>query len=312
MQKFHNDWLQPEYKDNVLFWKLNLSPEQILSVDVDSLYDYSIEAAESMDLGENPAICFSGGIDSQIMLQCFLRSSVKFNVIIMRFEDDLNLHDIKTATEFCSKHNISYTFLDLNVIDFLENELPSFANQYNVSSPQFATHFKMFLMLKELGYTSAIAAGNPPSRTDKGWFRPGKEQTDWIEFSDKIQWKINGDFLSYHWKLALLLACLYKHEDKLPENFFEARHQTYLYKTRSYLNAKFDLIPQETKLTGFEKIKDYYQTLTGDGWTFEKKFRMPLNRMHPPAKGVIFDATTEQLNALDELYDRCAHLRNNF
>jgi hypothetical protein len=40
-----------------------------------------------------------------------------------------------------------------------------------------------------------------------------------------------------------------------------------------------DVTPQHRKCTGFEKIKEYFKELSGDGWMFEKSFRYPYQKM---------------------------------
>ena len=312
MIKFHDYWLQRNYADGILTWKLNLTPEQIKSIDINSIYEYSIEAVTSLlpDLGDNPAICFSGGIDSQVMLECFLRAGVDVTIVIMRFSSGLNDRDIKTAVEYCERRQLNYRFLDLNVTKFLERELPSFSDRYDVSSPQFATHFKMFEILKDSGFSSAIAAGNPVSKSLKKWYLPNKEASDWIKFSDDIQWNIIGDFLLHNWRFSLLLGCLYEESEEMPSGFQAIRDKVYKFKTISYRSADFDIIPQETKFTGFEQVKEYYHKSTGDGWSFEKRFRFPLQNKNGLTEKIVFDASDDQLNALESLYDRCANLRN--
>ena len=56
----------------------------------------------------------------------------------------------------------------------------------------------------------------------------------------------------------------------------QVKKERYFQKVRAYQRVGFNVIPQETKITGFELVKKYFENLTGDGWTFERKFRHPL------------------------------------
>jgi hypothetical protein len=77
------------------------------------------------------------------------------------------------------------------------------------------------------------------------------------------------------------------------------KKERYFQKVRSYQRAGFNIIPQETKYTGFELVKKYFENLTGDGWTFERKFRHPLVAELNKDKTVYkFNLTVEQENVL--------------
>jgi hypothetical protein len=54
----------------------------------------------------------------------------------------------------------------------------------------------------------------------------------------------------------------------------------YMYqnKIKGYKTMGYDVIPQEQKYNGFETIKKYYEEMTGDGWTFEHRFRDPIKK----------------------------------
>lgn len=82
---------------------------------------------DSTDLPIN--IMFSGGIDGEVAIRSFLQARIPFQVFIMRFNDDLNLHDMSFAIIFCERNNIKYTLVDLNLITFLENEGYKYAEQ---------------------------------------------------------------------------------------------------------------------------------------------------------------------------------------
>ena len=78
----------------------------------------------------------------------------------------------------------------------------------------------------------------------------------------------------------------------------EARYQA---KVLGYQKHGFDIIPQDQKYTGFELVKDYFAEKYNDGWAFEKKFRMPLEKRLGSAVGVLV-LTNEQIDILDKLY----------
>jgi len=325
MPKFYDDWITSSVDDDAMVWKLNLTPEQIASIEPNIIWDYSIDAVNTLlpNLGANPAVCLSGGIDSQVMVDCFIRAGVSFDIVIMRFPDDLNWHDIKTAVEFCDARKLSYKFIDVDVIQFLSRDLIEFADKYDVSSPQFATHFILFEKLQEMGYTSAVCGGNTLINTFDGWFYPTtKEQNDWRSFSERSGFYVMGDFLSYYWKFSIAFSCHLEKSSLLDittinllanvtnyDNIVSDRYKT---KFSGYKAAGFEIIPQETKFTGFEQVKEKIKDLTGgDGWAFEKRFRFPLRLKNPTPNINRFETTNEQKIALNVLYDKCIASRQS-
>ena len=75
--------------------------------------------AASTDL--NLWVLFSGGIDSEVVVQAFLFSGIPFRVAITRFRHDLNRHDIAWAIKFCEAHGVRYRLLDLDIERFFSS-----------------------------------------------------------------------------------------------------------------------------------------------------------------------------------------------
>ena len=66
-------------------------------------------------------VLFSGGVDSEVVVQAFLFSGIPFRVAITRFRHDLNRHDIGWAIRFCEAHGVRYRLLDLDIERFFSS-----------------------------------------------------------------------------------------------------------------------------------------------------------------------------------------------
>jgi hypothetical protein len=66
-------------------------------------------------------VLFSGGIDSEVVLQSFMFCRIPVRAAITRFRNDLNMQDVYYAVKFCETHSIPYVFLDLDVEKFFES-----------------------------------------------------------------------------------------------------------------------------------------------------------------------------------------------
>ena len=280
-----------------------------LKLDSESTSWYRISAAKAAaaQLSDNPVLCLSGGIDSQAMIQCWQEAGLKFDVAIMEFENNLNQHDVSVALEYCHKNSIEPIILKLNVIQFLTRDCIEIGTKYKCTSPHFITHYKMFDMLRNLGYTGICCGGTAFARNHSEWGPvPSAAQSNYIEYSNQNQFPVIGNFLGYDPALCWSIALLTPEHDvewntRYPRIMDDTNAVRYAGKVAGYSNHGFDIIPQDNKYTGFELIKDYFAEKFNDGWAFEKMFRVPLQKKFGTACGVL-DLTENQSSAIDKLY----------
>lgn len=274
---------------------INLEPDFFnnLCFDDHSLKQYRLAAARhcAETLGDRPALCISGGADSQAMVQCFYEAGYNFDVYTLTFKNNLNIQDTDYARRYCAENNIKLNELDFDILSFLTRENFDYAHRYQCSSPHFNTHFRMFDILKSLGYTSVVCGGNVPTQNTEqdGHIAWGggysRNVMSFIKYSKISGFLAQGNFLSYYPELAWATALLTPRSDvgrstnHIPwEQELRNSKIRHLDKVQGYTRAGFKIIPQETKYTGFELVKKYYEDRTGDGWYFEKMFRHPLER----------------------------------
>ena len=127
---FYNDWLDVSgmIAGSGENHKLNLEPdffEKLYPFNDAKKKQWRIEAAKrcAETLGQFPALCFSGGIDSQAMLHCWAEADLEAHVIIFAFKDGLNKQDCEHAKQFCRKFDIPYREIEFDVISFLTREM---------------------------------------------------------------------------------------------------------------------------------------------------------------------------------------------
>lgn len=84
-------------------------------------------------------VLFSGGVDSEVALQSFYHAGVPVKAAILRFEDDLNEHDIRYAFSACQKLQIPYQVFDLRVRDFWKGIGFDYARRTQCTTPQLIT-----------------------------------------------------------------------------------------------------------------------------------------------------------------------------
>lgn len=325
---FHDDWLDYSVLEGttsnntkIEYLRMNLGIPFFdqLSFQPADLKEYRYLAAKSCaeTLGDRPALCISGGVDSQAMVQCFHEFGYNYDVYCLTFNNDLNIHDVSYARKFAERNNFKLNEINIDILNFLTRENLDYAVRYNCSSPHFNTHFKLFDILRSKGYTSVVCGGNVPTQTLESDGRIiwgggyGRNTLSFIKYSKISGFLAQGCFLSYHPRLAWATALLtpiteyFRPHTHMPwEEKLLRDKSRYDDKCMGYKRAGFDIITQETKYTGFELVKKHYADQTGDGWVFERRFRYPLEKLlHKDKFGLPEIYIDEQMQLkLDELY----------
>lgn len=263
-----------------------------LKFDINSIKQYRIEAAlEAYKLlGNKPALCFSGGVDSQAMVQCWEEANLSYDLYILVFKNNLNSQDINHAINYCKQYNITPKIIELDILQFLNRENFQYGLQYDSASPHFNTHYKMFNIIKEYGNTGVCCGGNTPIKNinDDTWgMNFNRNPLNFIVYSKKTEFPCLGNFLSFYPKLAWSLSLLTPPIDLLQETHANFRqvdrdwkeNERYRNKCFGYQRAGFKIKPQTQKFTGFELVKAHLEINTNNGWEFEQRYRHPLEKI---------------------------------
>lgn len=289
---FYNNWVDVKnlwsratdtYTHNV---NLNLDFYNSLQFDEHSLKKYRLLAVERVlkTHGDNIALAISGGIDSQSMLQCFVEAKADFKLYVCKFNNDLNIHDVEYARFVAKMYNVPLIEIEFDVIGFLIKHNYDIGLKYESFSPHFNVHFKFFDILFDLGHDSVCAGGSVIDCIDDDYGSNfDRSPFSFIKYSEISQRNCLGSFLSYSPELVWAVSLLSKPLNISFENVFssmELRDKLtmlkYENKVEGYLRAGLNVIRQKQKFTGFEKVKTYFSDLTGNGWEFEQRFRIPL------------------------------------
>ena len=280
---FENDWLVPIEHSSIqrIEWQLSVQAQRRIRGMVDVLYGHMIESRRSAvvrlgeRLGSNPVVALSGGIDSQAACLSLMDAGVAFTVAILVFEDGFNLHDVQSAYDFCIRYDLPHVEVRLDIMKFLGRGMGSYVVKYDCPSPQITAHLWFYEQLIEMGASSIVCGGNPPYyRQDEIAFVSTRSQTAWMRFSEINSFLIVGNFLSYSLDIALPLL-------------LATSEGGYANRVAGMHHIGLPVVGQGEKLTGFEKIKEHFKGLTGDGWSFEKMFRQRYTGVVPEYTSVL-------------------------
>lgn len=281
----NKDPLNSEY-EILLPVNLSINFFKNLKLDNQSIKEYRILAAIDCaeQLGSNIALSFSGGVDSQVALLSFLEAGIPFTPYIFVFNNNLNKPDVDHARRFCERLNVKLNEIKIDIIKFLNTENYDIGIKYQSASPHFNTHYKLFDHLQSLGHTGVVCGGQMPMKNGDTWGMNFSRNTyNFINYTKISGFKCQGSFISYHPQLAWAMALSYRNLNfssiniQTGLNRDDQVHVGYAAKINAYVRSGYNVLPQKKKYTGFEYVKLHYARKYKDSWTFEKKFRNPLN-----------------------------------
>lgn len=248
------DWLKfgfgPDYAsvDDKNVFKIDFS-NVVENFDTEKVLGIAVNTVKSI-VQNYPApynLMVSGGVDSQAMIYAWHISGVPFNIISFKYTDGngtyFNLHDLENLVKFTSVHSLKIDFREINIINFLENHLEKFAEEIYCTSPQICTHAYMSQSIND---GTLIFSGNALYRgmimydyTVFGLERYARKRTNVIPFFFIHDKYIAGSLLGISKDFNIL---------------------NYEQKCKLYQLGGFPIIPQVQKYTGFEVLKDYYDS----------------------------------------------------
>jgi len=192
----------------------------------------------------------SGGVDSQALAYIWKESGYNYQCVSFLYTDNngkfYNTHDIDTFHVFAKQNNIDYTTKIFNYWSFLDNDLLTIAKQYNCASPQITAYIAL---ANSLQTGTVIFSGN--------FFYPDKPPFD-FDILALYRYSLQSTspsvipfFFAHTEDLAFIGRTLTQ-----PHFYNDYQSKCYVYK-----ESGIPIIEQDTKLSGFELIKDYFDNV---------------------------------------------------
>jgi hypothetical protein len=209
------------------------------------------------------AILMSGGIDSEVVANSFLRAGIPFVAIIGRLYVRLatekvymNEHDYAYAENWCVKHNIIIVYCDIDI--YKEAQLLSrYALESKGFSPQLAWHMYLMKWSNDQGYFFISGIGDIEIEYKDGEYHSTESQR---EFSIDIfceKYDLSG--VVRFWKLDSRLIASFLQLSRVKE-LMNAKVEKLLSHKHYYFEEVLDFAPR-SKQTGFERIQEWDSVL---------------------------------------------------
>lgn len=265
MQLYHPtyNWYEVMYNDSLTHHKnsknskLLFNPKRkIITNTKDYKEALNFNASAIADSFQQPLeIMFSGGIDSEVIVRTNKDLGITQNVYIFKFENNLNVRDVKSAQEICNSLGIVLKVIPFNLKKFFENEAEYYFKKTFISRVEHLPRFKWFEKFNNL---IVVGDGEPYLRRDllgdyskkSGWsYRLDEHEFWWTMYSHN-----NSNILGswYHYTPEIF-ANFAKHQviKDLTDDKFYGKQSTY--SSRVKLNQSiWSTIKEKQKLVGFE------------------------------------------------------------
>jgi len=243
------------------------------------------------DAGQKITVLFSGGADSEVALQSFLLAKIPVRAAILRFKNDLNIHDISYAVIACEKWGVPYHFFDLDLLQFWENQLFDYANPTYCITPQLLTTMWLVDQIDEypvLGSGECLLVKRIPEDYLPGISPYEDSEWDLYEKEKIAAWfrhfmvkKRSGCPGFFQYTPEIILSYLLDpFVQRLTSNHMTGKLCTASSKLKIY-QQHFDLIDRP-KFSGFEKVQ------REDG-----KYRKILTETFPDAKEIYLSSVQQ-------------------
>lgn len=254
-------------------------------------------------VAENPApytLMLSGGVDSQAMFYAWHLSGVPFSIMNVEFHSNgifFNEDDCADLHSFVPKFGTyEIQTRKLDILSFLDSELPVYARTYYCTSPQICAHMKFIDLVEHCG--TVVYSGN------------------FMQRSPPFNFTILGlDRFAQEEKRVNLIPFFFMHDPELAVAFREnlPRHswsintfdssRSYNGKCEVFRAGGFPVVNQTLKMTGFEHVKEYFDDKTHLITRLDR-----LKHAHQPSKRV-FDLLyryrfNESIKYIDEIQMR--------
>lgn len=104
-------------------------------------------------------LCFSGGIDSEVVARALIELDIDFTCLIVRHNEGTNDYDVHHALKFCKEYSIKYIKYDIDFHEFMKVKVFEYIEQgFKVATPLLFL-INLLEIVDSLGFTAILGLG---------------------------------------------------------------------------------------------------------------------------------------------------------
>jgi hypothetical protein len=243
------------------------------------------------DFGNDFALMFSGGTDSEICLKAFKKIGVVPRVVFIKFTGGYNDHDLKIARYICNKLNFKLEEIEFDILDFYySGQAWEFAGEIDCRQMAYLSvyhHIRKMQMPAVMGGEMLMKRHVSPAGSQ--WYYCFRENEDAsaMRFSLKYDLPLVNEWFSYTPEMMgyYLNHPIIEWLLNTPDNGKLASVTT---KNRVLHTYMPDLV-KKRKTTGFEKLLGF------NGESYNELYKSHVKRLAPSLDGIFISDLKTQL-----------------
>lgn len=121
-------------------------------------------------------LCFSGGMDSEVMCRVFFDQGIQFSALTLEHEEGTNAADVKRAKDWCWERGVPHKIVRINIEQFLDSEVSAYLQDgYVTDAMGKYLQLKVLQTVEELGGYAVLGAGVLVPRVSDEVVEPTKD-----------------------------------------------------------------------------------------------------------------------------------------
>lgn len=105
-------------------------------------------------------VCFSGGIDSEMVCESLYRQGIHFRVLTIEHTAGTNRHDIQYAKKWCAAHRVEQKIVPLDMAEFIRTEIDAYVRDGYVANYPFRyLQLRLLETVEEMGGYAVLGGG---------------------------------------------------------------------------------------------------------------------------------------------------------
>ncbi len=117
-------------------------------------------ASEASRLNKPVWVCFSGGIDSEVVCESLHRQGIHFRVLTLEHEEGTNEYDIAYAKKWCASHHVEQKIVSLNMGKFIRTEIDQYVEAgYIANYPFRYLQLRLLEIIEGMGGYGVLGGG---------------------------------------------------------------------------------------------------------------------------------------------------------
>ena len=220
-------------------------------------------ASEASRLNKPIWVCFSGGIDSEVVCESLYRQGIHFRALTLQHTAGTNAYDIAYAKRWCKAHQVEQKIVPIDMEKFIRSDIDTYVKEGYVANYPFR-YLQVYLLetVENMGGLAILGGGEQMYETVMVSGTPTAVLHFQAGYAAPLEWCRRTKVLHepyFFFRTPELIDAYMKHPIvsralEYPETF-QHKANSYLLKRLVY-QSSWPTMETRHKYDGFEKVRN--------------------------------------------------------